>query len=212
MSKQKLIETLKATISELESEKIETVTRTAEKEAELQEEIKLSNENINSLEGQLKAANEKLRNKELTRFAQEFKELEDRYEEQRKIWFGYSIWATVGLLVAVVATSLGWLPHNSYYPEPPIVFLNAVLLTIFIYCLRQHSLSSDLRDDYGNRKALAQSYQYMVQKMEGEDYTDIEQEFFEEAAKIFTKRPRARGREVSLLDSILEKFSPAQKG
>lgn len=179
----------------------------AEKDTEIStliEEKESLEVELKTLQESLKITDGKLRDRELSRFAEQYREQEDRYATQQREWMGYSLGAGGLLLAGTLFTALGGFGVGSFQPE--LVFLNVVLLTIFVYCLRQHSHLANLRDDYANRKALAQSYQYIAQGDETDGLNDIRMDFFEKATDTFTRKPASRGNDVSLQDAFLTKL------
>lgn len=72
--------------------------------------------------------------------------------------------------------------------------------------MRQHSHLADLREDYANRKALAQSYQYMVEDDDSGALSEIQHIFFEKAIDVFTKRPKSRGNDVTWYQTLFAKW------
>ena len=223
--KDKLISELQGTISTIQTEQAKKdeqyASSLSEKDTnitELEEDKEQFEEKISSLETSLTRTEEQLRNKELNRFAGEYKKEEERYETQQRDWFWYSVYAGgIALAIAIftsfnafeiVITYFGGLPSadGSRLPAVEVVFLNAIALTVFIYCLKQHSHLADLREDYANRKALAQSYQYMVEDKEDKSLSEIKNKFFDRAIEVFTKKPRGRGSDVTWYETTISKF------
>lgn len=179
----------------------------AEEITSLEQKIARLEEEKSTLEESLKTTKEDLRSKELNKFAGEFRKEEVRYEREQRSWFSNSVRAGAIVLVIAILTAFDIFDSNGtgIFPEIEIIFLNALTLTVFLYSLKQHSHLADLREDYANRKALAQSYQYMV---EGDDpaLLEIKNEFFKEAMSVFTKRPKGRGSDVTWQESIFARF------
>lgn len=220
----KLVKEKDKSISELQAEVTRLNERIALKDTEYAQLVNTKDEEITSLKNQvseellksgkldeeLRSAREKIRNAELNRFANEYQKEETRYESDQKIWFKYTAAATAVLLICAIGTALS-ASSDGFLPDPEIVFLNAILLTVFIYCLKQHSHLADLREDYANRKALAQSYQYMVEESEGEDLSEIKNEFFQKAIDVFTRRPKGRGSDVTWHTALIAKIFPSKQ-
>lgn len=156
---------------------------------------------------QNKGLSEQLRAKELSRFASEYENLEKEYGEQQDLWFKLSLGATglltISILASIVAPLHPLLQNKLWYQEPGFYLLNLIFITLFIYALKQHSHLGNLRIDYANRKALAQSYQYII---EDEDETSaVRKEFLEKALGIFTSRAMLKIGGITPYESIVEK-------
>lgn len=190
---------------------VDAIAKKDEQIGELETEKETLEEQVETLESAGKTKDEQIRTMELSRFAKEYKDQEDHYAKQQEKWFKRSLMAAAVLIASVLGAVFNVIPSANLYQDPEVLFLNAILLTLFIYSLRQHSHLANLRDDYANRRALAQSYQYMVEKDETEDFSDIETKFFERAVEIFTRKPAARGKDIGIHDAIFTKlFGPKQ--
>ncbi|OGG89371.1 hypothetical protein A2592_01340 [Candidatus Kaiserbacteria bacterium RIFOXYD1_FULL_42_15] len=185
----------------LETKELEQKTQDSAKEELHKNEKVVLNSKIDSLESDLEDKQDQLDRKELKKLAEAFSEQEQINKDEQKIWL-ISLCVASGLLIIYAVFSIflvsgkPWLERITYYA------IDIILISGVWFCIAQFTEASRLKNDYGNRKTLAQTFNNILNNL-AEDQT-IKTKFIEKTTDILCAPVGSSGKEPVLSKKVLK--------
>lgn len=187
---------------EKESNKIEFQSKELgwqEKEKVLISEHAVKVEELNTKvlvqDKELKDKQMQLDRKELKKLAEAYGDQEKINETDELIWFKRV--STIGSILFVVAILSILITHNSSWVESiKFYIIDVVLFSAVWFCVSQYSNTVKLKNDYANRKVLAQSFSNILNNLS--ENPDIRNKFIEKTTDVLCA-PHAVGEKEPLL-------------
>lgn len=185
----------------LETKELEWKTQNVAKE-ELHENEKVSlRSTIESLKSQVEDQQGQLDRKELKKLAEAFSEQEQINKNEQKIWL-ISLCVAAGALVIYAVFSI-FLVSGKPWPERITYYaIDVILISGVWFCIAQFTEASKLKNDYGNRKTLAQTFHNILNNL-AEDQT-IKTKFIEKTTDILCATVGYSGKEPILSKKVLK--------
>lgn len=187
-----------------EKEKFDALTQ---KDSEFNAKFAQLGEQIKKLELEIQEKQKEINLRELKKFAEAYEEQETIQGDNSEKWFKYAAWVSVGLLVAtllivIFTQGLPWSKKASFY------FLDIILITLWVFSLKQYSYYVKLRTDYGNRKTLAQSYYNIINSA---DDAVIKNKFLDKASEVFAARAEVDDEAYTIPEKFLDSITELAK-
>ncbi len=146
------------------------------------------NTEINWLKEQLEEYKKEIENKklqldqkELKKLASSYKEQESEYSKDILFWkkcLFYAGW----VLIACFFFSMIFSSWKLWYEKFEYYVIDVILLSVLWFCSSQYSDSVKLRNDYANRKTLAQSFSNILNSLPEDE--DIKDKFIEKTTDV----------------------------
>jgi hypothetical protein len=180
-------------------------TEWKQKEKIIQEEHQTK---VEELEGEIETLNEdieekqtQLDRKELKKLASAYKEQEDVYEKEAMFWLKWLMGIGGALVISTIISI--WLSSSKvWYDKFEYYVIDLVFLSAVWFCSSQYSSLVKLRNDYANRKTVAQSFHNILNNL-AED-ADIRTRFIEKATDVLCAPPSLIDKEPVLSKKLVK--------
>lgn len=206
-------ETLKLKVSSLEKEKEDQKTKYEEelnqfktessnKQTEWDSKRSESDTKIKNLEDEVIAKQEYINKTELKKMARAYGDQESAYNKSVKNWLGVLI-VCFSILVASTSLSIHFALGKLWYDRFEFYLVDFIILSAVWFSAAQYAYHVKLRNDYANRKTLAQTYHNILLSIT---------EASDEGEKIINKETRGlfmeKAIEVLCASSIIDSKEP----
>ena len=119
--------------------------------------------------------------KEAKKLAQAYEEQELIYRESSKKWLGWLI-KVAGLLVISTIVSIWLSTDKAWYDKFEYYLIDIIFISAVWFCGSQYADQIKLRDDYANRKTLAQSFHNILNNLPEDEA--IKSKYIEKATDV----------------------------
>jgi hypothetical protein len=168
---------------------------------EKQTEVDELETNIESLEDELEQAKLKLDQKEVKKLAKAYEEQEISYNNASKLWL--KVLTVLGVILFISAIISIALPSNEpWYKEVKYYFIDIVLISAVWFSGSQYSDYIKLRNDYANRKTIAQSFHNILNNLVEDEA--IKNKFIEKATDVLSAPSVATNKEPVLSKKVFK--------
>lgn len=145
------------------------------------DEILNLNKQVSERDELIKQKNLELDKKELKKLAQAYDEQEGKYNDTVKFWLKCLFYS--GALLSVSATaSVVFSSGEVWYQKFEYYLADIVLFSAVWFCASNYSDSVKLKNDYANRKTLAQSFSNILHNLPDDEI--IKNKFIEKATDV----------------------------
>lgn len=168
-------------ISELEISNEQLIADAKIANEEHDTSTKLLKTEVENLNLEVKQKQAQLDSKELKRLASAYKEQEGIYNKESLVWFVRLEWIAGALLIST-AISI-WLSSDKvWYDKFEYYVIDLIFLSAVWFCGSQYANLIKLRNDYANRKTIAQSFHNILNNLAEDE--DIKDKFIEKATDV----------------------------
>lgn len=177
----RLIESEAQGATVLEQARTEFATKIAADKLEHDEEIEKLEDQISELTEDIAEKEAALHRKELKRLASAFNEQETDYKNESTFWLK-CLGGLAGALVLSTLLSIWISSDKVWYDKFEYYLIDFILISAVWFCSSQYSNLIKLRNDYANRKTIAQSFHNILDNLEEDE--SIKDKFIEKATDV----------------------------
>ncbi len=164
-------------------------------------EITDTKNQVEDLNKQLKQKQTQLDDRELKKLASAYRDQEGFYTEDAAKWLKALKWITGILLISSIL--LIWLSSGqSWYDKLEYYVIDFILISTVWFCGAQYSNRIKLKNDYANRKTLAQSFHNILNNL-AEDQA-IKDKFIEKATDVLCASSVVADKEAVLSKKVVK--------
>lgn len=156
---------------------------------------------IDSLAIELEEKQNQVDRKELKKLAGAFDEQEKINKKDQKVWL-VALCVATGVLIVYAIISIFLTAHKPWSDRITYYAIDIILISSVWFCVAQFSESTRLKNDYGNRKTLAQSFHNILNNL-AEDQS-IRTKFIEKTTDVLCAPIGSSGKEPILTKRILK--------
>ena len=166
------------------------------------------NKLILDLKEEISSKNKELDKKELKKLARAYEDQEVLYKEDVLFWFRCV--SFVSLSIFIVTALAIYLSHGKPWHERIEYYLiDLILFTVLYFCSSQYSDYTKLRNDYANRKTLAQSFGNILNSLEENNL--VKDKFIEKTTDILCAPVIISKKEAMLSKGIMKEMKDVIK-
>lgn len=184
--KTKIIEDKDAEIADYQEDLSILETQKKEKEDELNKKVSEFNIQKTELNKNIKDLKSELTDKELNKLARAFEKEELKYVagSKKMIYF----WFIILLIPSIIVIFILHNDITDYVKAIPFWILTVILWYFQYFQLKNYYINKDLETNFANRKAVANSFKWLLEMLNEEenfwDTTELKSKFFEKVSTI----------------------------
>lgn len=163
---------------------------------------------IGALEGQVEILTEEvnqkkkqLDRKESKKLAQAYEEQEGIYKEGSEKWLKWLMWIGIALVTSTII-SVYLSSDEKWYDKFEYYLIDVIFLSAVWFCGSQYSDQVRLRNDYANRKTIAQSFNNILNNLPEDE--PIKSKFIEKATDVLCAPSPVSGKEPVLSKKVMK--------
>lgn len=163
---------------------------------------------ITGLENQIEILTEEVNKKQKQLDEKESKKLAQAYEQQESIyktgsekWLKWLMWVGIALVVST-AISVYLSSDEKWYDKFEYYLIDFIFLSAVWFCGSQYSDQVKLRNDYANRKTIAQSFNNILNNLPEDE--PIKSKFIEKATDVLCAPSPVSGKEPVLSKKVMK--------
>ncbi len=170
-------------------------------ESENETEVEALEEKIQSLTKENKDKQHKIDSREIKKLAEAYREQEHANINDTTAWFKKLLWSGLCLLIWTVFCL--FITHGESWTESVKYFVvDIIFVSAVWFCGSQYSNAIKLRDDYANRKTLAQSFHNILNNLAEDE--PIRDKFIEKAVGVLCAPTPTGAKEPILSKKVLK--------
>ncbi len=180
-----------------------------EKQSFIKEKEQLTTR-IKKLQSEKDAKQKQLDERELKKLAEAYSDQEKEYDKEARKWLKYLLYGFVFWLLTTGVVLL-WKNGNEWIAKLPYLVLDIIPISAMWFCIAEFSYYSKLRNDYANRKTIAQSYHNIINSInegeasEGSESNEkIRNKFIEKAVDVLCAPSLVDSKEPVLSKKLLK--------